>query len=410
MFSTFIDGLGGSMLWPFFSLFFIDRYSISMLEVGYIFSLFSVGMLLGGMIGGAFTDKFGRKGVLLFGIFASGLSNLLFIFIGKLEILYLLALLMGILGSIGGPAQNAMVADLLPPELHTDGYGIFRIVMNITVVIGPLLGGLVAAFSYNWLFIADAVASSITGVIVIFTIPETKPEGTIQQQKESFGETLRGYGHVLRDGVFVFFVLLGALVSLVYMQMNSTLSVFLNQQYEFSLQDFSYLLSMNALMVVFLQFPITRLISKGQPMVMAAIGAFLYAIGFGMYGFISVKYWFYIAMVIITLGEMIITPVMQTITVRLASKDKLGRYMAVSGLSWMIPSLFAIILAGLVMTEMNPNWVWYFGGIFMLIAVVGYLLLIKMSSKRLKEIDEQLQNSIIKELPKESDKYDEKII
>jgi MFS family permease len=294
-----------------------------------------------------------------------------------------------------------MVADLLPSELQTDGFGIFRIVANITVVIGPLLGGLVAAYSYNWLFIADTVASTITGVIVIFSIPETKPESSPVQKKESFMKTLRGYGHVLRDGVFVFFVLLGALVSLVYMQMNSTLSVFLNQEYGFTLQWFSYLLSMNALMVVFLQLPITRVVSKGSPMIMAALGAFLYAIGFGMYGFISIKPMFFAAMVIITIGEMIISPVSQMIVVRLASKDKLGRYMAVHGLSWMIPSLFGIILAGLVIENMDPNWVWYFGGILMLFATAGYLLLIEISSKRLNNLDEDIQVPIIEDIPEE---------
>ncbi|MHA1110926.1 MAG: MDR family MFS transporter [Promethearchaeota archaeon] len=401
MLATFIDNFGGAMLWPFFSLFFIDKYSITMIEVGYVFSLFSIGMLAGSTVGGAIADKFGRKPILLFGIFASGLSSLFFIFIEALPLLYVLSLIMGVLGSLGQPAQNAMTADLLPPELQTDGFGIFRIVMNITVVIAPLIGGILAAYSYNWLFIADAVASTITGIIVIFAIPETKPESTDAQKKESFGKTLRGYGQVLRDGLFMFFVLLGAIISLVYMQMNSTLSVFLNQQYSFTLQEFSYLLAMNAIMVVFLQFPITRIVSKGPPMIMAALGALLYAIGFGMYGFISGRPMFYIAMVIITIGEMVISPVAQTITVRLASKDKLGRYMAVNGISWMVPSLFAIILAGLVMERMNPNWIWYFGGILMLVATVGYLLLRKMSSKRLGEIDKEVHGPIIEEIPDE---------
>ena len=369
-----------------------------MIEVGYIFSLFSVGMLVGSVIGGAIADKFGRKFILLFGIFASGLSSLLFIWVSYLPLLYVLSALMGLLGSLGQPAQNAMVADLLPPEIQTDGYGIFRIVMNVTVVIGPLLGGLIADYSYNWLFIADAVASTITGIIVIFTVPETKPEGTPQQKKESFMDTVRGYGHVLKDGVFMFFVLLGSLISLVYMQMNSTLSVFLNQEYGFTLQQFSYLLSMNALMVVFLQLPTTWIVKKGSPLILTALGAFLYAIGFGLYGFISTIPWFFIAMVIITIAEMIVSPLSQTITVRLASKDKMARYMAVNGLSWMLPSLFGVILAGLVMEKMNPNWVWYFGGIFLLIAAVGYILLIPMASSRFKAIEEELQASVIEEV------------
>ncbi len=156
-------------------------------------------------------------------------------------------------------------------------------------------------------------------------------------------------------------------------------------------------------MVVFLQYPITRIVSKGSPMIMASLGAFLYVIGFGLYGFVSDVPWFFIAMVIITIGEMVITPVSQTITVRLASKDKRGRYMAVGGLSWMIPSLFGIILAGLVMENMNPNWVWYFGAIFMLIATGGYLLLIKMTSRRFKEIDEELQVPLINEIPDDTE-------
>ncbi len=210
MFATFIDGLGGSMLWPFFGLIFTERYDITMIEVGYIFSLFSVGMLVGSVIGGAFADKFGRKGILLFGIFVSGFFSLFFIFVSHLPLLYVLSLLIGLLGSLGQPAQNAMVADLLPPELQTDGYGIFRVVMNTTVVVGPVFGGLVAAYSFNWLFIADAVASTITGVIVIFSVPESKPEGTTEQKKESFLDTVRGYGYVLRDAVFMFFGTIGS--------------------------------------------------------------------------------------------------------------------------------------------------------------------------------------------------------
>jgi MFS family permease len=51
----------------------------------------------------------------------------------------------GLLADVGGPAQQAMVADLLPDSQRTQGYGILRVVANLAVTIGPMIGGLIAA-------------------------------------------------------------------------------------------------------------------------------------------------------------------------------------------------------------------------------------------------------------------------
>ncbi len=396
IFSTFIDQVGGAMLFPFFSLYITDHFQVGLTEVGFIFSLFSVGMIGGNIIGGALADKMGRRLILIFGIVVSGLSSLIMAFINQIEYFYILALLIGIVGSVGQPAQQAMVTDLLPQELQADGFGIFRVAMNLSVAIGPFLGsvflalaenniltGLIRENPYILLFIGDAVASTITAFIVLFTIPETKPERAQHEKEESFIQSFKGYFTVFKDGIFITFVVLSAIVSLVYMQMNSSLSVFLRDEHGFGAKQFGYLLSMNAFMVVFLQFPITRLLAKRSPIKTIAFGTFLYAIGFGMYGFISTPFYFFLAMIIITIGEMIISPFSQTIVARFASEDMRGRYMAIYGFSWTMPSIFGVIVAGLIIDNHNPNLVWIFGGILLLIAAGGYLLIRQVSSARL---------------------------
>ena len=62
--------------------------------------------------------------------------------------------------------------------------------------------------------------------------------------------------------------------------------------------------------------------------------------------------------------------------------------MAVFGFQWAIPNLFGVILAGLVMESLGPNWVWYFAGILGMIAVTGYWLLHGISKHRFEKEDE----------------------
>ena len=248
-----------------------------------------------------------------------------------------------------------------------------------------MLGGFLASESYMLLFIADAMSSLITALIVFFVIPETKPEKQDDKPEESVMKTIIGYKEVFKDSVYIMFLAVSAITVLVYMQLNSTLSVFLWDIYEFPLEWFGALLSMNALMVVLFQFWITKRISKYDPMKMMAFGTLLYMIGFGMYGFISEVYLFFIAMAILTVGEMIVIPVSQAVVALFAPEDKRGRYMAVYGFHWSIPNLFGPLVAGLIHDYIGPNWVWYLAGILCLISVIGFWLLQDVAKDRISK-------------------------
>ncbi|MEJ2250854.1 MAG: MFS transporter [Candidatus Lokiarchaeota archaeon] len=390
--ATFIDMLGTFLLYPFFALYITSRFGVGMVEVGILFSIFSIGNIFGGVIGGALADKYGRRFIILFGLIVSGIGSIFMGLVSNLLIFYILAGLLGLIGNFGGPARQAMVADLLPPEKQSEGFGILRVAFNLSATIGPILGGFLATHSYMLLFISDAVSSLVTSVIVFLVIPETKPEKPQDKPEDSVLKTIIGYKEVLKDGVFVLFCLVSIAMALVYMQLNSTLSVFLRDQYGFPAQYFGFLLSMNALMVVIFQFWIARKVSKYDPMKMMALGSLFYLVGFGMYGFVSQVYLFFIAMIIITIGEMIVSPVSQTAVAYFAPEDKRGRYMAMFGFTWAIPSTFGIILAGLVMDYIGPNWVWYFTGILSLVAVIGFWSLRKAAKKRFNQKDEKVQS------------------
>lgn len=376
----FIDQLGGALIFPFFGLYITSKYNVGMTEVGVLFTILALSSLVGSLIGGALTDKFGRKIMILAGLVISAGSTLLLAFAPTLEFIYLAGLIVGLFGNMAGPAHQAIVADVLPEDKRVDGFGVLRVIANLAVVIGPAIGGFLAARSYTILFIIDVILSTITALIILAFVPETKPEAAPLPDgqpavEESLGQSLAGYLKVLKDGVYMVYMLASIFMVLAYMQMNTTLPVFMRDVHGLPDSGYGLLLSLNASMVVLLQFAITRRIRRFAPMKIMAWGMIIYAVGFSMYGFVSSYWLFIVAMVIITLAEMLVSPTGQAIVAKLSPEDMRGRYMAVFGFSWTIPNAIGPLMAGIVMDNYNPNWVWYGAGVFLLISagIFAYL-------------------------------------
>ena len=373
--ATFIDRIGGALLFPFFALYITKKFSVGMTEVGVLFAIFAGSSFIGSMIGGALTDRLGRKGVMIFSLIATSLSAIAMGLVESMQAFFLLGAVVGILTDVGGPAHQAIVADLLPEEKRAQGYGIIRVAFNVSVAIGPAIGGFLATRSYLLLFIADAIISLITAAIVFFALPETKPATAPGVSQESVAGSFRGYFLVLKDRIFILFLGACILMVLVYMNMNTTLGVYLRDTHAIPEYGYGFIISLNAIMVVFLQFPITRRITGYPPMLIMTLGTLLYAVGFGMYGLVSAYSLFLLAMAIITIGEMLVVPVSQAVVANLASEDMRGRYMAVFGISWGLPFALGPYLAGLILDNADPRLLWYAAGIVGLLGAAGFLRL-----------------------------------
>jgi len=373
--AAFIDGIGGTLLFPFFSLYITQKFNVGMTEAGIVLGMFSLFGLIGSMIGGALTDKFGRKRLILFGLVFSALSTLVLGLVNRMAMLYPLGVVIGLLSNIAGPAHNAMIADLLPENKRTEGFGVLRVVANLAWIIGPTIGGLVASRSFFALFVIDAVVSCIVAAIFFKFIPETRPEVAPEKHGETVMQTLADYRLVMRDYTFMAFMICGILMLVVYQQMYNTLSVYLRDVHNIDSQRYGFLLTTSAIVVVLFQFSVTRWSRHRPPFVMMAIGTLFYAVGFSMFGFVSAYPLFALAIIIITIGEMIGMPTSQSLAANFAPEDMRGRYMAMFGLGWAIPQTIGPAAAGLIIDNLNPNLLWYIGGLLCLGSTLGYFAL-----------------------------------
>lgn len=372
---SFIDHVGGTLLFPFFALYITQKFDVGMTQAGIILGIFSIFGLIGGVIGGALTDRFGRRKLILFGLVFSALSTLTLGLVNQFVLLYPLAVVIGLLSDIAGPAHGAMIADILPEQQRQEGFGILRVVSNLAWIIGPTIGGFVANRNFFALFVIDAVISSIVAVLFYLLMPETKPQAGPGQPAESMLATFRGYGVVMRDLAFIAFLVAGMLMGVVYQQMYNSLSVYLRDNHGIQPQGYGFLLTTSAITVILLQFTVIRLIKRRPPFLMMAVGTAFYIVGFGMFGFVAWYWLFVLAIVIITFGEMIVVPTSQALAANFAPEQMRGRYMAMFGFTWAIPATIGPAAAGYILDNYNPNLLWYAGSVLCAISALGFYAL-----------------------------------
>jgi len=374
--TQFVDNLGSTMLFPFFSLYITQKFGVGMTQAGILIGMTSFFGLFGSMLGGAVTDRFGRRNLILFGLTFSGLSSLLFGFAWDIRILYPLTVIVGLLSRMAIPAHDAMIADILPEAKRQEGFGIMRITFNYAWIFGTALGGLIAARSFLALFIADAVLSVAVALILYRYLPETKPAAETEVKKdESLLKTAAGYRLVARDLAFVSFIVAGMVALIVYQQQYSSLAVYLRDVHQVTSREYGIMLSITGLEVVLFQFWISRTIRKFPPFLMMLLSALFYMVGFGMFGFVAGYASFVLAVITITVGEMIFFPTSSALTANFAPPDMRGRYMAAAHLVWAIPATIGPGAAGIILDRFTPELLWYIGAVLCAFAALGFYTL-----------------------------------
>jgi MFS family permease len=386
MTGTFIDRLGTNLIMPFLAIYVVQRFDARITQVGLIYTLFAVSSGLGNFLAGALADRFGRRFTLILGLVCAATARIALGLANDFTGLYIAAAFAGLFGAIGWPAQLAMTADLLGPQKRANGFGVQRVVINSTFALGPLAGGFIGPrIGYLPLFVLDALTSYFVALIVFSKLPETRPNKGQDARNENFAQTLAGYQRVLQDATFVAFILISTLTVTAYMQMSTTLSVYLVKFQHVPESIFGALVMLNALMVVFLQFSISRWASR-QPLLLIMIaGAAFYLVGFGSYGLPPSIPLFIFAMILITLGEMLVIPTSQALTALLAPSDMRARYVATERLNWIVAQSLGPLAAAAMMDRFDPRWVWAGCSIICAISIVGFYILHLHSRERLSE-------------------------
>jgi MFS family permease len=380
-FGSLVSSSGGSMVWPFLTIYIRQRLGVPLTDVALVLTVNSVAGFFSMSVAGPAADRFGRKWLMVVGLVVGGATMIAAIIADSMAAILVVMAVNGAFSPLVGVGASSMVADIIPAEQRPSAYALLRMIQNAGVAIGPTIGGFIAVVSYSIAFGVAAGTSAIFALLILFLAVETLPSKTGRAGPNEAGQgghTEAGYGPVFRDRRFMAFAGVYTLTCMVGAMMMVLLPVYGKENFGVLENQYGFIMATNAVMVVLLQFGITRFSSRRPHFLVLAAGSLFYGVGAGSvalgWGFPT----FLLSMVILTIGEMLIIPTATTLTANMAPPDMRGRYMGVNSLCWGIAFGIGPVIGGALNDHVAPVAIWYGALALGLMGTVGFLAMSRL--------------------------------
>ncbi|MBE3038495.1 MAG: MFS transporter [Chloroflexi bacterium] len=369
----FISSAGASMIWPFLMIYVSEKLSLSLSTVSTLITINAVMGLFASFIAGAVSDKLGRKLVMVVSLTVNGIA---YLFMSQAHSYLGFALIMVLMGASNPLYQvgsDAMLADMIVPEKRTNAYAIIRMINNAGVAVGPAMGGFLATRSYTYAFLGAALGMLTYSLLLFLRAHETLNKA-YQSENEPKIENLGGYGRVFKDRPYVVFALLVGIGLIAPAMLWTLFAVYTKQNFGLPENLYGWLPTTNALMCVFVQFPLTQVSRRFRPLPVIGVGMLIYALGVGSVALMNSFWGFWASMVLMTFGELTLIPTVSKYIADLAPADMRGRYMSFYWFAWGIARGAAPLIGGFLNDNISPRSIWIGGLTIGLASTIGLFI------------------------------------
>ena len=376
-----ISTAGGSLIWPFLLIYASAKLNLPLSTVAALISVNAGTSLLSSFLAGTLADKIGRKVVMNFSLTLNGIAYFFLMRAETYPHFVILMILIGFSNPLYQVGADAMLADMIPSEKRTDAYAISRIANNAAFALGPAVGGFLAATSYNLAFYGAATGYIVYSLLLFFLAHETleKLKAPISQMESKQARGQEGYARVFQDKGYMLFVSLMSIGLIAPTMLWILMPVYAKTNFGMPENLYGWIPTTNALMCVFIQYPVTQVSRHYKALPVAAIGMLVYAIGAGSVALMSGFGGFWLSMVILTMGELILVPTASKYVADLAPANLRGRYMGVYWLGWGLARTLAPLIGGFLNDAIAPRAIWVGGLIIGLTSVTGLTVLSRFS-------------------------------
>ncbi|WP_066063310.1 MDR family MFS transporter [Neobacillus soli] len=321
-----VNVTGSSFLWPLNTIYIHDHLGKSLSVAGVVLMLNSGASVIGNLYGGSLFDKIGGyKSIILgIGITLAALVGLTF-WHGWPEYI-VFQIIMGFGSGIVFPAMFAMAGSVWI-EGGRKAFNAIYVAQNLGVAVGAALGGLVAAYSFQLIFLANTIMYIIFLLIAVFGYKGISASSGKQAAIDIEGPMVKNTKNlqallILCTGYMLCWV--------AYVQWQTTIATY-TQEIHISLTQYSLLWSINGALIVVGQ-PVLNGVLKhltATLKIQMLIGVGIFIVSFIVAGYVSAFTGFLVAMIILTIGEMFIWPAVPTVAFNLAPKGREGFYQGI---------------------------------------------------------------------------------
>ncbi len=354
----------GSMVLPFLGVYMIDKLHFTLSDSGLVLACFGIGSVVGSSLGGWITDKFGEYSVQALSLFLSVPMFCLYPLYETPISLGLMVLLQSIVSEVFRPANSVAISKYATSSNLTRAFSLNRMAVNLGFSVGPALGGLLAAYSYNLLFFGNGFFTLAAGVMYIYFFRRRQKLFKIRakrkraQEQEAPPPTAKERSPYT-DSPFLVFCLMCAFFSICFFQLLNTLPLFYKDELHLSQKTIGLLMGANGFVVVLFEMLLVHLAeTKLTAAKTLFYGTILCALSFLLLAFEPNIAVLLLSVSLLSLGEILVLPFMATITAQRSGQYNKGAYMGVNGMAFSISLIVAPILGTSVAGKIGFSNLW----------------------------------------------------
>lgn len=340
-----------SMSIPFLAIYLTGTMGVSSTQTGFIVAASSLAGVSISFYGGYISDRIGRKKVMLVSVFCW--AAVFFGFAASTEVwmFFVVNVLNGLCRSVFEPASRALLSDTTAPEHKLLVFNLRYAAINIGVVFGPILGLQLGSAESTFPFLVAGIVYVAYGFVLVIQFAAYRSALPIPSEAEP-PKIREAFSVTSRDRIFLPVLIGTTFCVLGYGHFSSTLAQYLSLTPGISngKELFSYMLAMNAAVVLLVQYPIVKTASRFRPVVPLILGNVFVAISLLMFGMGHSLFLLLAGVFVFTVGEVLMFTMMDMLIDRIAKPEWKGTYFGTIGFN-NIGNVVAPIVGGLLLDQ-----------------------------------------------------------
>ncbi|MFD6440780.1 MFS transporter [Peribacillus sp. NPDC060186] len=315
---------------------------------GLMIAIFAGAQLIFSPIAGKWTDQFGRRKMIIYGLIGLTISMFIFYAVNSIWLLYASRVVGGVGAALLVPAIFAYVADITTFDQRAKGNSLVSAAMSLGIVVGPGIGGFLADFGLKFPFLISALVSLVAVVFSIFVLKESETKQASQAMDMANNESMARKIALSVKMPYFIPLIITLVMSFGLMAYESVIGLYLDNQFNSTPKDIATMVTATGIVSVIVQlFVVDRIVRRFGEVSVLIIFISIAAIGFLLSLFASSYLIFFGISLIIFLSTSILRPVLNTLISKMAGNEQ-GFAMGMNNAYMSIGNVLGPTLAGLM--------------------------------------------------------------
>lgn len=361
--NLFIAFLGIGLVIPVLPTM-MNELNISGAVVGYMVATFAITQLIFSPFAGRWADKYGRKIMIVLGLFIFGFSEFLFGLGKTVEVLFISRMLGGVSAAFIMPAVTAFIADITTTATRSKALGYMSAAISTGFIIGPGIGGFLAEIGTRVPFYSAGVLGVFAAILSFMLLSE--PERTIEEA--STPGQVTGIRRIFIPMYFIAFILIFVL-SFGLAAFESLFSLFVDHKFGFTPKDIAIVITGSGIVGAIAQVLLFDRLSRR----MGEINLIRYCLGISavlvlLMTYVSSYFSILLTTFVLFVGFDLIRPAITSYLSKIAGNEQ-GFVGGMNSTFTSIGNIFGPIIGG-VLFDINFNYPYYFAAIVLIIGTI----------------------------------------